>query len=443
MKDTIAVIGTGYVGLTSGVCFAKLGFCVVCHDIDSKKIAMLIKGKTPFYEPGLQEALTRYLQQKQLTFTTHIERALKDSRFIFICVGTPPRKGGGVDLRAYNAALVCVKNALKKSIAHGDIFIINKSTVPVGTASRVQDFFRNSGLLRTVHIVSNPEFLREGRAVTDFMEPDRIVIGVGNTAQKKNVQPFVSLYQSLRAPKLVVGWETAEMIKYASNAFLATKISFINEIANVCERVGADVEEVARGMGYDPRIGAGFLRAGIGYGGSCFPKDVRALHHMARSSAYSFKLLKAVIEVNNDQQKHAVEKIIRALHGAIRGKTIAILGLAFKPQTDDVRESASLAIIKALLKKGARIRAYDPQAQDNARAALSGLRGVTLCADAYEATRGAHALFLATEWKEFQDLDWEKIKVLMKGNAVIDGRNALNAKLLERNGFTYVGFGVH
>ncbi len=320
--------------------------------------------------------------------------------------------------------------------------IVNKSTVPVGTAREAARTIKTAARRAGFEIASNPEFLREGKAVEDFMKPDRIVVGVENpkSAHSRAKDALLSLYSSFNAPKVITGWESAELIKYASNAFLATKISFINEISAVCERVGADVREVAEGMGYDPRIGREFLRAGIGYGGSCFPKDVRALHHLSSGKQYHFKLLKSVIDVNNQQRETAVEKIMKALPNGKR-KRVAVLGLTFKPHTDDVRESASIAIIKELHSRGVLVSGYDPKGERNARLELKCLKRARIVLDVWGAVRGADVVFLATEWKEFLLLDWKKVKAVMRGNAVVDGRNVLDSAKLIRLGFRYEGFG--
>ena len=447
--SNVIIIGTGYVGLVTAVCLAKLGNTVVCHDIDARKIDSLKKGKAPFYEPDLGSLLEKGIKNGQLSFTNSLEKALTEARFIFICVGTPPKRDGSADLRAYFSVIEKVGKVLGgedfkssndlKSLSSP--IILNKSTVPIGTACEAQKILQTKAL-----VVSNPEFLREGKAIADFMQPDRIVLGKSAESDEGVVygvkETLLKLYKPFECPKIITNWETAEMIKYASNAFLATKISFINEIANVCEKVGADVVSVAEGMGYDKRIGSQFLKAGIGYGGSCFPKDVRALTNISINQNYNFKLLKAVIEVNNQQRSQAVVKIATALQKPYKNKIVAVLGLAFKPHTDDVRESAGIFVIKELAKRGIKVKTYDPAGTYNAKRELKGTVGVTFTKDVFSALQGVDAVFLATEWDEFLSLDWGEVKSLMRGNTVIDGRNALNKEKVRATGLRYAGFGV-
>ncbi|HBH46127.1 MAG TPA: UDP-glucose 6-dehydrogenase [Candidatus Jacksonbacteria bacterium] len=428
------MIGSGYVGLVTAVCLADIGHQAIGYDIDRQKIKTLRDGRIPFYEPDLAEMFKKNLSAGRLTFTASFDDAMAEADLVFICVGTPAKADGSSDMGAYFKVIGAIKDHLKKT-SNALPVVINKSTVPLGTARHVNTVIKN------ISIVSNPEFLREGKAVADFTRPDRIVLGFKDKSEPA-VKILLNLYRSYRCPKLVTNWETAEMIKYAANAFLATKISFINEIANTCERVGADVQTVATGIGYDPRIGRQFLRPGIGYGGSCFPKDVRALQWLSLKKRYHFKLLRAVIEVNSQQRQLAVQKITQALGGSLSGRRIAVLGLAFKPETDDIRESAAIEIIKNLLASGARVKAYDPVAAKNSRQALKGKLNFSIAKSAMSAVTGAGLMFLATEWPEFLALDWAQVKKAMKGTWVVDGRNVLPRPELERQGLHYVGFGV-
>lgn len=432
----IGIIGTGYVGLVTGVCLVLKGNTVFCYDIDEQKMCALQKGRVPFYEPDVSRFLNAALKKGRIRFVRTLRDVLVASEVVFVCVGTPPQKTGAADLSHLYEAVSRIADFLNRE-KNREFIVVNKSTVPVGTARDV-----HTRLHGRAAVVSNPEFLREGKAVSDFVKPDRIVLGFEDAKKDSRVlEKMTSLYASFDCQKIMTNWETAELIKYASNAFLATKISFINEIAALSERVGADVQTVAEGIGSDPRIGKEFLRAGIGYGGSCFPKDVRALHYLSRGKRYRFKLLKSVIEVNTQQREIAVEKIMRALQGG-RGKRVAVLGLTFKPNTDDVRESASIVIIKELHRRGVQVAAYDPEGAANARRALKGVRSVRIVGSVEEVIRGADAVFLATEWKEFLRLDWRRVKRLMRGNAIVDGRNVLDKKELTRLGFLYQGFGV-
>ena len=453
----VAIIGTGYVGLVTGLCLAELGNQVVCQDVDMRKIKKLEKSQVPFYEQSLVDLLKKNKANGRLKFTLNLKEALKEAQIIFICVGTPPRSDGSADMRMYFRVVRDIAMFLRNFKSAGDskssghLIIVNKSTVPVGTAREANQIIQKIAPNSQFSIVSNPEFLREGKAVGDFMRTERIVLGIdkcqmSNVKSNLNVKcQILDLYSSFSCPKLITNWETAEMIKYASNAYLAAKISFINEIANVCERVGANVKKVAEGMGLDSRIGQKFLHAGIGYGGSCFPKDVRALHNMSSNQNYSFKLLKAVIEVNNQQRLLALKKIKQALGGQIKNKLISMLGLAFKPETDDTRESAGIFIIKELLKKGANVRAYDPQARKNARRDLESEKNrqnFKISKDAMSAVKNADLIFLSAEWPEFLNLNWREIKKLIRGETVIDGRNALDRGKIEKAGLRYVGFGI-
>ncbi len=428
----LCVIGSGYVGLVTGVCFADLGNTVYCLDIDQERIAKLKKGSMPIYEPGLEEIVERNIHAKRLFFTTKYTEALKDAEFAFIAVGTPSGVDGEADLQYVGDAA----EKIAEVIDH-PVIIVNKSTVPVGTGDWVADIIRkkrgNNSL--EFHVVSNPEFLREGNAINDFMNPDRAVLG---SIHRPAAEKVAQLYQPLRCPILITDLRTAEMIKYASNAFLATRLSFINEIANICEELGADVREVAQGMGYDKRIGSSFLEAGLGWGGSCFPKDVKALAHMAELQGTHPQLLNAVMEINRNQRRRVVLKLRKALGGSLVDKEIGILGLSFKENTDDIRESPALDVIRLLENEGAKVRAYDPQAMQNVSKEFP---KVQLCADPYQATKGADALILATKWNEFKQLDFERILHLMHTPILIDGRNQWDGESLNSLGFTYFGVG--
>lgn len=425
----ITVVGTGYVGLVTGTCLSDIGHNVTCVDVDESKIKMLRSGKSPIYEEGIEAIIEKNIHAERLHFTTSLKDVLPKSEVVIIAVGTPSDKEGKADLQYVKA----VATEIGQHLDH-EIIVVDKSTVPVGTAQMVEGIIKKQ-YNGSVEVVSCPEFLREGTAVADFFQPDRIVVG---TRTKKAADIMNNVFEPIKCPKVNTTVESAEMIKYASNAFLATKISFINEIANICERVGADIEEVAYGMGLDSRIGKKFLRAGLGYGGSCFPKDVRALSQIAGTNGYDFQLLKGVIAVNNDQRKFLVQKIDKAL-GGIHGKKVAILGLAFKDNTDDVRESAALDIIPMLQKAGVEsIDAYDPEATENALKVVSSINTYT---DPYAMIEGNDIVVIATEWREFKNLDWKKIKSLMKQPIVIDGRNLLDKKYMEDLGFTYTGIG--
>ena len=428
----ICVIGTGYVGLVTGVCFADLGNTVFCLDIDPERVNKLRNGSMPIYEPGLEEIVARNVQASRLLFTTDYAEALKDAGFAFIAVGTPSGVDGEADLHYVQMAA----EGIADSVNH-PIIIVNKSTVPVGTGDWVADIVRKRRGANPLEfqVVSNPEFLREGSAISDFMNPDRVVLGsLDRTAAEKVAQ----LYQPLRCPFLITDLRTAEMIKYASNAFLATRVSFINEIANICEELGADVREVAAGMGLDKRIGKAFLDAGLGWGGSCFPKDVKALRHMAELNNTNPHLLKAVMEINTNQRRRLIFKLRKALGGSLADKEIAVLGIAFKPNTDDIREAAALEIIHLLENEGAHVRAYDPQAMENASRVM---KKVKLCQDPYQAADGADAVILATEWNEFKQLDFKRIRHSVRTPVIMDGRNLWDGDLLRSLGFKYFGVG--
>lgn len=426
----ITVIGAGYVGLVTGACLAHLGNEVFCVDKDLSKIHQLAEGKVPIYEMGLEEMVRQNLEAGRLGFTTEVSWAIGESEVIFITVGTPSTEEGEADLSAVRE----VAEEIAASI-NGYKVIVNKSTVPVGSTRMVERIIgeRIDGLY-DFDVVSNPEFLREGSAVQDFLHPDRIVIGADN---QRAIGVMTELYRPIRAPLVVTDPASAEMIKYASNAFLATKVSFINAISNICEAVGADVREVALGMGYDRRIGFEFLRSGPGFGGSCFPKDCRALIDIARKAGYHFYLLEGVMEVNRQQMALMVGKARRLL-GTLRGKKVAIWGLAFKANTDDVRESPAIHIARLLKDEGSELKAYDPVAIANARKELS---GISFVEDPYQAVEGAELLMLLTDWDEFKWLDFRLVKELMAQPRIIDARNILDPMNLRRLGFDYEGVG--
>lgn len=427
----ICLIGTGYVGLVTGTCFADLGNQVICLDIDENKIAQLQRGEMPIYEPGLKELVARNVAAQRLTFTTSYPDAITNADFIFIAVNTPPSPDGEADLQYVRAAAESIAQVLN----HYAI-IVNKSTVPVGTGDAVAEILEANGKKPGIDfdIVSNPEFLAEGTAVYDFMQPDRVVLGGTN---RDAVNKVAQLYLPLRCTIMTTDLRTAEMIKYASNAFLATRISFINEIATICEKVGADVKEVAAGMGMDRRIGRAFLNAGLGYGGSCFPKDVKALTWMAEINGCHPQLLRSVMEINRDMRRQVLTKL-REMLGGVRGKSIAVWGLAFKPNTDDIREAPALDIIHLLQTEGAKLRAYDPVAIEPARRVLN---HVVFCENAYAAAEGADAIVLITEWNEFKQLDLRRVHQLMKQKIFIDGRNIYEPNRMRELGFIYRGIG--
>ncbi len=426
----IAVIGVGYVGLVTGACFADLGNRVVCLDINEERIENLKKGIMPIYEPGLEELVERNVKAGRLSFTTSYAEAIRDAEFAFIAVGTPEGVDGEADLRYVRMAAESIADVLDHPI-----IIVNKSTVPVGTGDWVADIIRQRrGDGVEFAVVSCPEFLREGSAISDFMNPDRVVLG---SLDSEAAESVAQLHLPLRTTIVITDLRTAEMIKYASNAFLATRISFINEIANICEALGADVKEVAAGMGYDKRIGRAFLDAGLGYGGSCFPKDVKALAHMAQTQGRHPQLLNAVMDINADQRRQAVQKVRQAL-GELKGTTIGLLGLAFKPNTDDMREAPSLTIASLLLAEGAHVRGYDPVAMENARRALPQLE---TSPDPYTLAAGCDALIVVTEWNEFKHLDLKRVHGLMRRPVIIDGRNIYDPAAVRALGFVYYGVG--
>ncbi len=424
------IIGTGYVGLVTGACLAEMGHAVICVDQDARKVSSLSGGRVPIYEAELEGLVRGNLESGNLSFTTDIDEAVSGSEFVFITVDTPSDAEGSADLSNVDEVARRIAAAI-----NGYKVIINKSTVPVGSTKRVERIIEEAmGEYHEFDVVSNPEFLREGTAVGDFQRPARIIIG---SDSQKAAMRMTALYRGVDAPLLITDPASAEMIKYASNAFLATKVSYINAISNLCEAVGADVREVSLGMGYDERIGFEFLKAGPGFGGSCFPKDCRALLHVSRENGYDFDLLEGVLEVNHEQQERMLAKIER-MAGGLEGKRIGMLGLAFKANTDDVRESPALIIGRMLLEHGAMVTAYDPKAMDNSRQELAGARFVD---EAYDVADGADALVLLTEWDEFKWLDYERVKELMNSPLIIDTRNCLDPAVLRKLGFTYEGVG--
>lgn len=429
----ICVVGTGYVGLVTGTCFAEFGNEVICVDKDEEKIKKLKRGIIPIYEPGLDVLVAKNIKEKRLFFTNDIKEAIQRSLVIFIAVGTPPKNDGSADLRYIEE--------VARSIAHymnGYKVVVNKSTAPVGTGKWIKEIIeRNQNEKVNFSVVSNPEFLREGSAIEDFMRPNRVVIGAENSEAIAIMKDLYSPLYLIETPFVITNLETAELIKYASNAFLATKISFINEIANICERVGADVHHVAIGMGLDNRIGRKFLHPGPGFGGSCFPKDTRAIYQLAKERGYEFKIVKAVIEVNQQQRKIMIQKIKEAV-GDLEGKTIGILGLSFKPNTDDMRDAPSIAIIRALQEGGARIKAFDPAAMDNAKKLFP---DIIYCSDTYEVAKDSDALIFITEWNQFRSLDMDRMRKLLRRPLVIDLRNIYEPDKMKAQGFKYVCVG--
>jgi UDPglucose 6-dehydrogenase len=428
------MVGTGYVGLVSGACFSEFGWDVVCVDKDADKIAMLSRDEMPIFEPGLEDLVKRNVAAGRLDFTTDLAAAVKGAEAVFIAVGTPSRRGDG------HADLSFVYAAAEEIARHAEpgTVVVTKSTVPVGTGreitARIKAVRSDNGL----DVAANPEFLREGAAIEDFMRPDRVVIGAESEHAREVLR---GLYRPLflrDTPIVFTSLETAEMIKYAANTFLATKITFINEFADLCERVGADVQDVARGIGLDGRIGSKFLHAGPGYGGSCFPKDTRALVQTARDAGAPVTLIERVVEINDNRKAEMAAKVIAACGGSVEGKKIAVLGLTFKPNTDDMRESPSLAVVPRLLEAGASVRAFDPEGMDEARELLP---GVTWCEDSYGAMSGADAVVILTEWNEFRALDMARTKSLLSAPLMIDLRNIYNPNDMANNGFDYISVG--
>jgi len=436
----ISIIGTGYVGLVTGVCLADFGNDIICVDNDKEKIDILNKGQLPIYEPGLKEIIERNRHYKRIEFATDIKYAVKNSKVIFITVGTPEKKDGNADLKY-------VIEVAKDIASYMNVYkvVVDKSTVPIGTGKKVTEIIRNILKNRKVNykfdVVSNPEFLREGKALYDFTHPDRIVIG---SESKKAIEIIKEVYRVLKLndiPFITTNLETAEMIKYASNAFLAMKIGYVNEIANLCEKIGADIQVVTSAMGKDGRISPKFLHCGPGYGGSCFPKDTKALAKIGRESNSPITLIESTIKANQNQKLKMVEKIEETMKN-VKDKTITILGLSFKPETSDVREAPSIVIIEELYKRGARIKAFDPQAMEEARGKLKSFKGIIFCKNEYEAIEESDALVIITEWNQFRRLDFKKIKKIMKDNYIFDLRNIYSKEIIEReNGFRYFSVG--
>lgn len=426
----ISIIGSGYVGLVTGACLAELGNKVICADSDAKKIAGLKNGVVPIYEPGLEELIASNARNKRLKFASSIKEAVLKSEVIFIAVGTPSLESGEADLTG-------IENVAQNIALHMDGYrlIVEKSTVPVETCFWIKKTIdANLKHKYKFDVVSNPEFLREGSGINDFTHPDRIIVGVESLKAKETM---TSLYKPLNRPILVTNIKSAELIKHASNAFLATKISFINAVSQVCDKVGADVTEVAQGMGLDNRIGKYFLHAGLGYGGSCFPKDLDAFINIAEKLGFDFELLKAVRKTNQKQLDFFLEKVKNALW-IVKDKQIGVLGLSFKPNTDDLRNAPSLYLIRALQQEGAKVKVYDPKAMDKARLIL---KNVSFCKDAYSACRSADCLIVATEWNEFKELDFQRIKKTLRRPLIVDGRNIYDPARLRDMGFTYIGVG--
>jgi UDPglucose 6-dehydrogenase len=435
----VCVIGTGYVGLVTGACFAEFGLQVICVDNDADKVAALRRGEIPIYEPGLEDVVTRNVRTGRLSFTVDAAAAVRSSLVVLIAVPTPSRPDGGTDL----SFLEAVAREIGRNL-DGYKVVVTKSTVPVGSAEQarewIQDELSRTGRDVRFSMASNPEFLREGAAIGDFLRPDRVVIGI-DRGDDHAAAILKDLYRPLylnETPIVVTDIASAELAKYAANAFLATKVSFINEVANLCEATGADVQAIARAMGLDRRIGSKFLHAGPGFGGSCFPKDTRSLARFARELGGSFEIVEAVIRVNERQRLRMVEKLIEVLDGSVHGKTIGVLGLSFKPETDDIREAPALDIIRALKERGAEIRAFDPAAMPVARRELP---GVALCDDSYSACDGADALVIVTEWNEFRMLDLDRVKQLLRRPVIVDLRNIYDPVSMRRAGFVYTSVG--
>ncbi len=429
----VCMIGAGYVGLVSGACFAEFGVQVVCTDKDEEKVAALRSGTIPIYEPGLDELVERNVRQGRLSFTTDTAEAVKSSLVVFIAVSTPSLSDGSTDLTTVEAVAREIGAAMESYKV-----IVTKSTVPVGTSEKIRGWIgeelRAAGREVRFSIASNPEFLREGAAIGDFMRPDRVVIGTEDVEAAAILKDLYRPLYLIEAPVLMMDIPTAELTKYAANAFLATKISFINEMANLCEKVGADVHSIARGIGLDRRIGTKFLHPGPGFGGSCFPKDTRSVTQFAREIGQELEIVESVIRVNERQRERMVEKVVDALDGDVDGKTVGVLGLSFKPETDDMRDAPSVDIIRGLEKRGARILAYDPQAMGEASKLLPDL---ATCDDAYEACRGADALVLVTEWNQFRMLDLGRVKSLLRQPVVVDLRNVYEPAPMREAGFRY------
>ncbi|RMH73820.1 MAG: UDP-glucose/GDP-mannose dehydrogenase family protein [Gemmatimonadetes bacterium] len=435
----ILVVGTGYVGLVTGVCFAEIGIDVVCMDVDQRKIDNLKKGISPIYEPGLEELLIRNMEKGRIHFSTDIEQSVKDVEVAFIAVGTPPDEDGSADLQH----VVAVAKNIGKYMQNY-LVVVTKSTVPVGTAEKVRQAVQHELDARqsdlTFDVASNPEFLKEGAAIDDFLKPDRIVVGVDTDKAQQIMERLYKPFILNGHPLIFMDIPSAEMTKYAANAMLATRISFMNDIANLCELLGADVNKVRKGIGSDPRIGPKFLYPGIGYGGSCFPKDVKALIKTGKEHGYDLRILNAVEAVNADQKLVLFHKVSRYFEGNLKGKTIALWGLSFKPETDDMREAPSIVLVDKFYEAGCHIKGYDPQAMENAKLIMGDK--LEYAADPYEVLTGADCLLLLTEWREFRYPDYEQMASLLKRKLIFDGRNILNRDELRKQGFEYYGIGI-
>jgi UDPglucose 6-dehydrogenase len=429
----IAVVGTGYVGLVTGTCFAETGNTVTCVDIDQEKVQKLQSGKITIYEPGLEQLFERNLKQGRLAFTTNLKEGIEDAKIIFLALPTPPGEDGSADLK-YILKVADDLGPLLKDFT----VIVDKSTVPVGTADKVRERIAKGAKVE-FDVVSNPEFLREGVAVEDFMKPDRVVIGTNSARGRKVMETLYQPFVRQGNPIIFMDERSAELTKYAANAFLATKISFMNEIANLCESVGADVDSVRKGVGTDSRIGKRFLFPGIGYGGSCFPKDVQALAKSSSDADYEFKILKAVMDVNADQKTRLIPRVKEYFKNNLKGKTIAVWGLSFKPHTDDIREAPALYNIDILLAEGATVKVHDPEGMENVKKIMGSK--IQYCNTPYEAAEGADAIFIATEWPEFRTPDFEKLSSLLKAKVIFDGRNLYDLSVMKELGYAYYSIG--
>lgn len=434
----IAIVGTGYVGLVSGACFSEMGIDVTCVDIDENKITKLLNGEMPIYEPGLDDLVARNVKAGRLHFTTDLTSCLDKVEIVFSAVGTPPDEDGSADLKYVLEVARTVGRHIKKHVV-----LVTKSTVPVGTAQKVraavQEELDKRGVEIEFDVASNPEFLKEGAAIKDFMTPDRVVVGVESERARKMMEKLYRPFTLNGYPILIMDVPSAEMTKYAANAMLATRISFMNDIANLCERIGANVDNVRKGMGADSRIGSRFLYAGCGYGGSCFPKDVKALLHTGIENGYHMRVIEAVESVNEEQKNIVFDKLSKAFNGDLKGKTVALWGLSFKPETDDMREAPALVVIDKLLKAGAVVNVFDPIAMDETKRRIGDV--VTYCKDMYEAVIDADAIALMTEWKQFRMPSWAIIRKAMKNYVVVDGRNIYDGEELKELGFTYSRIG--
>lgn len=430
----VAMIGTGYVGLVSGTCFSEFGHTVVCVDKNPERIGSLQRGEIPIFEPGLDDLVTRNVKAGRLFFTQDVKTAVKEADAVFIAVGTPSRRGDGeADLSYVYAAAREIAEAIE-----GYTLIVTKSTVPVGTGRQVERIIRETRPDGEFEVASNPEFLREGAAIEDFMRPDRVVCGAESERARELLRQLYRPLYLNETPILFTALETAELIKYAANAFLATKITFINEIADLCEKVNVNVQDVARGIGLDGRIGGKFLHAGPGYGGSCFPKDTQALVATGRKFDAPLRIVEAVVEINDTRKRRMAEKVVEACGGDVKGKTVAVLGLTFKPETDDMRDSPSLEILPALQAAGATIRAFDPEGMTEAKKLL---RNIAWCEDSYDAAKGADVLLIITEWNQFRALDMDRLKTLLKQPVLVDLRNIYKPTEMRQAGFSYYSVG--